>query len=271
MNEMTKKIRDHLRSWLDRQKNAAKLVPEIQRAFEEAEWQHQAMTFLDLAAPEEARKVPEAELGLSYRQLCNSLPLPPGYGPLVFSAVATGVTSTTSSVHGAVYTTLDLPVFGERARECLEEYQLLHQRQDRQGSIRTMLDLSFPTMVDQFDVAVKFHMAAKSQSDQVAPAANEVRNLLDRFKGELFERARDGSRENMTWEKMIERLTPKSKPITEHQILVNQESHRNGLRDRLSALLKRRSTLGSHELDSLWMQALDHLYIVCTGIQDVSA
>ena len=271
MSDTPKKIRDHLRSWLDRQREAAKLVPEVQCAFEDADWQDNAVTFLGLAAPEEVEKVLAPSLELSYRHLCNSLPLPPEYGTLVFSAVATGVTSSTSSVYEAVHTTLKSPTHQDAALEHLTAYQSLQYHHEREARVRQMLLQGYPTSATQYEVARAAYMVDKSQESQASAAASELRNLLDRFKGELFEKARRHPKENMTWAQMVERLVPSSKPATERVILSGQEVLRGRLYDRLSPLTKRRVNLGSDELAHLWTEVLDHLYIMCTGIRDESA
>jgi len=271
MSDAPRKIRDHLGAWLDSQREAAKLVPDVQRAFEDAEWQYEAVTYLGLAAPEKVGEILDPSLELSYQQLRKSLPLPPEYGAQIFSAVVTGVTSSTSSVYAAIHTTLDLPQYRPAAEKHLAAYQSLQHRHEREARVREMLAERFPTSAAQYGVAEAAYMVCRSQKSQCAAAASELRNLLDRFKGELFEQACRHLSENMTWVRMVERLVPPSKPTTQRDILSQQESQRGQLYGRLTDYAKRRLEPGSDELGHLWAESLDHLYIMCVGVRDESA
>jgi hypothetical protein len=271
MNEnVSKEIQDHLEQWLQRQKQSAEIVPAVQRAFEDACWQHRALTQLGDAIPEEKKRVLEEQLDLSKRQLKRSLPLPPAYAPTAINSMTTGVTSSTSTVYGVFLVAADKPKYKERARYLMQEYAELQGQHERAAAVSELLSRQFPGLSTQFRLAKDACMVAKSQPDQVPGAASEVRNLLDRFEGELFDKARQVPKENMTWEKMAERLaTPAGLP-TETQILLDEKHRRARIYARLSKIAKRRDESGSEEIFSLWVLTLDHLYLLCIGTQRVS-
>lgn len=271
MSDTPKKIRERLGTWLERQRKAAKLVPEVQRAFEDADWQYNALTFLEVAAPGEVGKALDQSLELSYAQLCNSLPLPPECRPPDFTAVTTGVTSSTSAVYETTYTILSSPEHRDTAEELLAAYRTLQDRHGRLAEVRQLMVQRFPVSAAQYEVAYATYMTSRSQESQVPAAASELRNLLDRFKGELWEQARKHPKENMTWATMVERLIPGDKPATEGDILCREEISRNRLYSRLSEYAKRRVDSGPDGLAHLWTEMLDHLYIMCMGILAESA
>lgn len=264
---VSKEIQDRLEQWLQRQKQSAELVPAVQRAFEDACWQHRALTQLGDAIPEEKKRVLDEQLDLSKRQLERSLPLPPAYAPTAINSMITGVTSSTSTVYGAFLVAADKPKYKERARHLMQEYAELQGQHQRAAIVSELLGRQFPGLSTQFRLSKDACMIAMSRTDQVPAAASEVRNLLDRFKGELFDKARQAPKENMTWERMVERLATPGRLPTESQILLDEEHRRARVYAKLSKIAKRRDESGSQEISSVWVLTLDHLYVLCIGTQ----
>ncbi len=271
MSDYAKLIHDYLSTFLERHRQEAEFVPHVQRALNEASWQLNAVAFLNVVAPDDVRERISRDLSLSYTQLSSSLPLPPQYGTLVFSSVATGVTSSSSAVFEAVRGTLALPEYHSAAAQFLADYSELQRRHEREATVRRVLVRRFPTSAAQFDTAAKVCLAAQADPTHIAAAANEARNLLDRFKGDLFETARRHRGENMTWERMTKRLVPGAMPSTTRPIVLVQEHARARLYESLSAILKKREALEPTKIEYLWAETLDHLYVVCTAIGDGSA
>jgi len=266
MDDYAKLIRDYLNTFLERHKEEARLVPYVQRALNEADWQLRAAAYLKEAAPDEIKQRVGRDLELSYRQLCNSLPLPPQYGSLVFSSVATGITSSSSAVYEAVRGTLAFRQHETAATKHLADYNEIQRLNERAATVRTMLARRFPTSAAQFETAANACLAAQADPTQSATAANETRNLLDRFKGELFQAASRHRGENMTWEHMAERLIPGAMPSTTRPIVLFQEQTRVRLYASLSQVLKRRGAPEPANIQYLWSETVDHLYVVCEAI-----
>jgi hypothetical protein len=86
-----------------------------------------------------------------------------------------------------------------------------------------------------------------------------MRTFLDSLKGELFERARQHSRENMTLKLVLQRLFL-SAPT--HSEVEEQLIQRLALIKELSSLAKRRGLPSTYELESLWARVLNHTFIV---------
>jgi hypothetical protein len=89
-----------------------------------------------------------------------------------------------------------------------------------------------------------------------------MRNLLDGIRGDLFKLARKWPKENMTWQKMAERLAKGGSTGVECQELIRQERNRSSLISRLSDILKDRETGSLTNLDNVWTQVMDHIYTV---------
>jgi hypothetical protein len=91
-----------------------------------------------------------------------------------------------------------------------------------------------------------------------------MRTLLDGIKGDLFEKARNMAKENMTWERMAGRLSKGKSGGPEEKELVDQESERERLIECLSKVAKDREGGSRTDIDTLWTQILDHIYVVLT-------
>ena len=90
--DKSKDIFDYLGLWLSRHKSEAELIPLVQRAYDEAQWQHKTWTAVNSSAPDMLRADVEARLDFAFEQLKTNLPLPPEYGSFVSSGVANTMT-----------------------------------------------------------------------------------------------------------------------------------------------------------------------------------
>ena len=89
--------------------------------------------------------------------------------------------------------------------------------------------------------------------------AVEIRTLIDGVKGDLFNLARKWQKENMSWEEMVERL---ARGEIEKQELLDQKKVHSSLISRLSDVLKDREGGSITNIENIWIQVLDHLYVL---------
>jgi hypothetical protein len=143
------------------------------------------------------------------------------------------------------------------------EYNQLQDVQQRPQQVRALLiKINSKDLSNRFDSAHQSYLAFRSGSEKRTAAANEVRNLLLGLKGELWKLARQFPKENMTWNTMSARLATNGGGGTEHVILNAQDSVHSSLLDRLADVLKDREGGSITNLDSIWVETLDHLYTV---------
>jgi len=71
----------------------------------------------------------------------------------------------------------------------------------------------------------------------------------------------------MTWEKMTNRLAKGALGSTEYQTVLGQENNHLHLIDQLSNILKDREGRSMMNLDDVWSQVLEHLFIVLTLVK----
>ena len=260
-----KDILGHYETWLIRHQKETELVPKVQRARDAAEWQYKAWTNVQISLPAETRSELEAKYDQEYQNLRTNLPLPTEYPASASSAVVTGVTTSTMSTYFGILSARDVGALDEHeAAGHLDSYASMLDAQNRIETLRTWLTELFPRLIDQFDKAVQTRLAARSQPEQIFAAALASRTLLERFKGQLMERARSHRGEKMPWVTMAERLVP----ATERQMFREQETQHSRLFDRLSKIAKNQHDATVEELESLWPLVVDHLYVICAAIRE---
>jgi hypothetical protein len=262
--------RDYLEQWLERHKAAQDLVPSVQASLEVTNWEIDALS----SRPPEADAIALDGLGRRFAREYDDvqciLPMAPSYssdaGPVVHAVTTSGAAST------YVYVASVGGLGTEDAREYAETktaaYRELQAAQSRPQEARALLEkLAGAGTLARFDAAAKARAAAKSGTGARTAAATDMRNLLYGLRGDLFERACRWPRENMTWPRMAERLSRGGTGGTEHQELVAQEALSDSLVAKLSDVLKEREGACASDVDHLWAQVLDHIYVVLELIE----
>ena len=98
-----------------------------------------------------------------------------------------------------------------------------------------------------------------SSGEDDVSAGIAMRNLLDHYKGKIYEAARKSPGENMTWKKRVESLTTYPPEAIECTTLLGEEVTWSNLKSELSDVAKNRIR-GS--VDVLNILLLTHLFTV---------
>lgn len=258
-SDKPKLIAAYIREWLERQRQEAELASDIQHARSAAEWQEAAYADIYPYLPESDRKVLDSRFDLAYHHLKSELPMPPSYGPGAVTGISSAVATGTMGTYGFAIGLRDLgPLAFAKAQPHIASFQRLQASQNRVTEVRGLLFKISAKLADQFERANDEQVVVSTHPDRVATAALEIRTVVDNLKGELFERARNTPRENMTWEIMADRLAKRASHETSVALLLEQRSERGSLIDKLSALAKSRSEANEGELSNLWSLVLGH-------------
>ena len=264
INELKAK-KKYLDEWLTRYKKAQEIVPQVQTNLELTEWELQALQ----DRPKEADEIPflglGTRLGEERTHLINALPMLPLYDADAMDSSTALASSGTASIFSYVAKVGDLE--SEEARRYslrhTETYNQLQEAQQRPKAVRKLLaELGNKQIIERFDRAMAAFSATKSGSGERTSASLEMRTLLDGLKGELFAKACRQPKENMTWGIMAERLAKGGREGAEHRELVVRESINSSLVNRLSQVAKDREGLSFTNIDILWPELLDHIFII---------
>lgn len=108
-------------------------------------------------------------------------------------------------------------------------------------------------------------MMEKTAQGKVSPGEDDVsagiamRNLLDHYKGKIYEAARKSPGENMTWEKMVKALTTFPPETIGYTTLLGEEATWSSLKSELSDVAKNRA---HGRIEVLNVLLLTHLFTV---------
>lgn len=270
MNENTRKeeIKNleaklaHLVDWINGLKDANKIVPEVQQQIELVQWQLEVLK----NTPDEAEEIPftPPSAEKSYLHTKSVLPLIPKYevGNIINSTSGTVSSSTDYYNYVSQVGDLGTPKAFEFSGRFTVLYQNIQQTQDRQSLVKQMIEkLENPSTVERYDRAVNAYSMYKSEIGERTSAAMEIRTLLDGVQGTLFEKAKKQPKENMTWGKMGSRLAGIVPDSENYKNFIYQYEIRSKLISRLSDIGKDREGGAATNLEFVWTQVLDHLYI----------
>ena len=264
INELEAK-KNYLEEWLARHKKAQHIAPQVQINLELTEWQLRALR----DRPKEADEIPLVDMGSQLRRerdfLSRALPMMPIYDVNAIDSSTALSSSGTADLYSYIARVGDLES-QEARRYSLRHttaYNDLQEEQERPKAVRRLLiELGNKQIVDRFDRAMAAFLATKRGSGERTSASMEMRTLLDGIKGELFAKARTQPKENMTWGRMAERLAKGGPGRIEYQELIARESVNSSLVNRLSQVGKDREGLSYANINVLWTELLDHIFIV---------
>ncbi len=256
--------RTHLQNWLERNKEAQRIVHFVQGNLELTEWEINTIENL----PDNIQGVPkdlETHYEHEYNYLLTVLPSLPKYNQEAMSSTLSVATSGSNTLYRFV------AQLGEseepKAKAYSDKYTKLYQgiqiTQERPKAVRELLEkVKDNQILQRFDRAANAYLFVKSGTGARTAAAVEMRTLLDGLQGVLFEKARKIPKENMTWIEMAKRLSKGERDGIEQQNLMEPNENRISLISRLSSVLKDRDKQSIINLDNLWSQLLDHIFVV---------
>lgn len=261
--------KEYLTEWLARFKKAQGVLPPVQMHIDLTDWELDALTNSPDGAEDISIEELEEKIEGDYRFLQKALPMMPDYD---FSTLTDSTSVAVSGATGESGFSGYVANVGELgtqeaiaySRIYIDRYQELQESQFRPQVVRDLVKKLGVQAIERFDRAFNAYIAFKSGIGERTAAALEMRTLIDGIKGDLFQRARSVPRENMTWKIMVQRLLKEKSGGIEENTFIAQEANRDTLINSLSDVAKDREGKSSKNLGLLWMQTLDHIYVILT-------
>ena len=254
-----------MKDWLDNLETAKLAAPIIKQAYEQKLWEAESIDTMTDAAAE----IPHDDLTEKYSMeqefWKNNLPPMPYYDD---SSLPTGLAMTLASASATyqfVSRTSDLgdPTTELWAQQRIQLYMYMQKKQQRISYVSNILKKLNPDLGAEFDKAVETHELASSGWVERSSAGIALRNVLEHFKGELFERAIDRPREQkIKWSDMAMRLAKGGSAGSERQALEDTEKTWEALHRRLTDVAKNQKTGAATNLDFIFVEWVDHLNTV---------
>jgi len=267
-----KPIRDliyRISTWLETNKENQKAVQPLTEILEVLRW---AQDSIDTMPPEVKTVFPAGTLYVNMAAVQEVLEtyLPPLHpvdvtGITVAGSSATSITSAAILLNPTTLNRTDVAGsswFDERS----DEYRKIQEKQTRSRRVRDLLgDLqrrvsSGPNLIQEFDYMMEKTAQGKvSRGEDDVSAGIAMRNLLDHYKGKIYEAARKSPGENMTWEKMVKALTTFPTETIGYTTLLGEEVTWSSLKSELSDVAKNRAR---GRIEVLNILLLTHLFTV---------
>ncbi|MHB8843324.1 MAG: hypothetical protein ACYC7L_01120 [Nitrospirota bacterium] len=258
INNLEKK-ESHLQQWLENYKSAGDVVPIVEKNLELTRWEIETLRNVPSAGSNEDLN---KQIKYDAEQVENELPMMPKYSVLhmkiAYTSTASAATVYSGLLQNVTWGVVQQPDYAFRYLEKYNHMQMSHMREEEVSVL--LMSLKIDYLNSLFARTKQLVYEAKSNPLKNAAAGNEMRNLMLKFKGELFAKSRiNESEKNVTWEKMSSRLSGGDAYIEQELLL--QEKAYGQLNDVLSDLLKERHQIVSGEVQSAWVQLLDHLFV----------
>ena len=262
----------HFEEWLDRIKRAQACVPKVKDVVERTDWEINA--FSDL--PEGGRKIIPPEFVIDYTRkneyLRKMFPLPQAYNYIYYDSMASISTSGSTAAYSIVSKASEInnKLIQAWSSEYTFQYRQMQEKQSRFDKVKTKLHTFNSDREDELDLAQRAYSAAVTDVGERCTAGITMRNLLEHFKGDLFEKAKQRPIENMTWEKMAKRLAINGTGSIEHSELIKQKVEWSSLHCRLSEVAKGQKHGLVADIEDIWTKLIDHLFTIL-GIINLEA
>lgn len=268
-----KEKRDYLKKWLARHREADEIAPEVQRNLELTEWQINTIESRPLSLHEIPLPDLTRTLASDYEHLMGALPMTPRFDREEISSGSAFTSTGTVSVLEYVSRVgdLDEPEAKEYSNLVTVSFRDLQHSHERPKQLRWLIErLGNPGTTSRLDRAANSYFCCHRGTAPRTAAAIEIRNLINGVKGDLFKRARNWPKENMTWPTMAQRLSKGPEKGPQFQELIDHEPIHSSLISRLSDIAKDREAGSFTNLDNVWAETLEHLYAVL-GLVDLEA
>jgi hypothetical protein len=230
-------------------------------------WEEQAFSNI----PSEAEEVPTNNLVENLQNeliyLVTAFPLPPKYDPSLIGGTISMTSSGSTSAFEFIGLVGDIgtPYAIDYSNTYKLSFMALQSSQNRVDAVRSFINrFNNPDLSSRFENCVdsisQYHVTVLGKRESTA---NFIRNLLYGVSGQLFELARKHPKENMSWREMAKRLANSS---SAEAVIFRQEKEQSNLISRTSDVLKDHGAGSLTNIDNIWVQTLEHLYILSNSL-----
>lgn len=258
-----------LEEWLDRVKTASQIAPVVKRAYEQKVWQTKAIESMPEAATEISHDDFFTYVSDELDYWRTYLPSMPEYNEQHLYTGGTISLMSTSSTYQFVARTADLddPETQAWAQTYKAEYIDMQRKQARIEAVRRMLARLGTERVNEFDDAVRTCEYASTGWSDKRSAGIALRNILEHFKGDLFEKAiKRPTEQKLKWEDMASRLARGGQGGQACRALLKAEQEWKSLHVRLTDVAKNLKAGALTDLGVIFTEWVDHLYAVLSLI-----
>jgi hypothetical protein len=262
-----RKNEEYLGDWLADLKKRNEIAPNILEMYENSKWARNAISN---APPTITTEPLYQNLGIDYKQDFEYLkdelpPISQETQEFAMSLVAGTTASSTTATYDMVgsFRNSDDPIVVCWSEQYASKYEHIQESDKRHEEVRSLLHSLKPELADLFDIAEKEYRATLVGSATYEAAALAMRNVHEKYKGELCARAtkRTLSSRNL-WAIITDKLSRGPKGSVPYHKLRKQGEKWKELQSNLSNIAKRKIQVSAASLTAIHTEFLDHLYVV---------
>lgn len=262
--------RNSIYDWLKKAAEIREIEPYAQRALDVVSWQLESLNKIPNNAPDIKPEVVESMYfsGEVFSKRLPEITIQTDW-PVVMAAVPASANSG-SSMTFEYLNEIYPQISPEEQKEILPQinsYKLIHENQQRYGSLKDKLREMKPYLEDELETASKELQHYRNGTAEVLSPATAIRNVLQHIKGELLFKARKTEKETPNWDIMAERFVLETPPSPEYNILKHEGHTHTRLYDKLSRILKGNKFVTPDELGNLFIEVIDHMHTVLSLIK----
>ncbi len=152
--------------------------------------------------------------------------------------------------------------------QSVQTYKKLQFETGISQKVRSLLAVLNPELVERFNLIEKSYSLSTSVMEKDTKVGISMRNLLEKYRGELWKRAKRANEQKIIWRTIVDRLSKEPPGTHGYNTLLKQEEIYKSLHEKLTHLAKYNETqVGSHADEALHSELLNHLFTVLSSIK----
>lgn len=268
LGKIAREKRQHLENWLACHKEASPAAPTVERAWELAKWEENAL----INAPAEVCFDPVIERQMSNELTLwqSALPQMPQYNHDQIRQVYTSSFTSGSAMYTQISKTsqqLQDPEIEQWSTQYTERYETIQHRHNRREEVLKLLGSLNPERVEEFEKACEACESVQGGWLSQEDAGIAMRNVLEHVKGDLWQVAKRPHEQKFKWPIMVDRLSKTGPGTHMYQTLLDEETKHRQLHTELTHVAKNMKSVSGRDVVVLMTRLQDHLFIVLSSIE----
>lgn len=148
-----------------------------------------------------------------------------------------------------------------------EEYEKIQELQNSKSKVRERLKLLDEKLVDEFDLAERYYSSYVMNIEGQEAVGTSMRNVLEKYKGKLYAKAKRLPEQKIKWDIFAERLSVDTVGSLCHRNLLNQKIIWDDLHSDLSSILKLNKVITLDEIKVVHTKYINHLLSVLLSVR----
>ncbi len=268
------KKEEYLKNWLNTFENIQDIVPYVRQAYDIVKWEKDVFS-------EKPQHIPNPdEIMVKYYNdgfvnLQNSLPQLPNIKKDEMY-ILVPLSSASSSITLGYVNSFDIPVDDNESigwrKTCNKCYIEIQNKIDLRGKVESLLLRLDNELKEDFMLLENSYFTSKPGPQKDVNASIAMRNILEHYKGRLWQKVKRTGDKRFQWEIFVARLSAQPVGSFDYNILLKQCEIYKKLHDKLTEMAKHNKKYGTvnYDINELHSEFLTHIYTFLSLIKLLS-